>query len=227
MNILLAAATEAEISPTLQWLREAWGTGDGQRFYRAGINVEVVCTGVGLIHSTAALTRVLVGGPFHFAVQAGVAGAYNRALQLGEVVSVREEVLGDLGAEDGDKFLDVFDLGLAREDDFPFTGGRLLRLPGEGAPAVFFSELKEVVGLTANTVSGRTSTIEARSKRWRPDVETMEGAPFHYCCLQAGIPFAQLRAISNYVEPRNRENWKMGEAIAALNARLIRCLQSL
>jgi futalosine hydrolase len=49
----------------------------------------------------------------------------------------------------------------------------------------------------------------------------MEGAAFMQICLTEKIPFAELRAISNYVEPRNRENWKMKEAIENLNTVLI------
>jgi futalosine hydrolase len=45
----------------------------------------------------------------------------------------------------------------------------------------------------------------------------MEGAAFHYVCLQEGMPFAQVRSISNYVEPRNRSAWKIKEAVIALN----------
>lgn len=44
----------------------------------------------------------------------------------------------------------------------------------------------------------------------------MEGAAFFYACLSAGVPCAQVRAVSNYVERRNRAAWKLGDAIAAL-----------
>jgi futalosine hydrolase len=49
----------------------------------------------------------------------------------------------------------------------------------------------------------------------------MEGAALHYVCLQMNRPFLQIRAISNYVTPRNRAAWKIGEAVMALNAQLI------
>jgi futalosine hydrolase len=45
----------------------------------------------------------------------------------------------------------------------------------------------------------------------------MEGAAVFYACLYAGVPFAQVRSISNWVEPRNRANWKLDEAISNLN----------
>ena len=40
----------------------------------------------------------------------------------------------------------------------------------------------------------------------------MEGAAFMYACLVQGLPFAQVRAVSNVVERRNRGAWKMAEA---------------
>ena len=46
-------------------------------------------------------------------------------------------------------------------------------------------------------------------------------AAFFQTCLTEGVAFTQIRAISNFVEPRNRENWKMQEAIQNLNEVLI------
>jgi futalosine hydrolase len=45
----------------------------------------------------------------------------------------------------------------------------------------------------------------------------MEGAALHFVCLKNQIPFIQFRAISNRVEIRNRNSWKVQEALAALN----------
>jgi futalosine hydrolase len=38
------------------------------------------------------------------------------------------------------------------------------------------------------------------------------------------VPFAQIRAVSNLVERRNRDAWKMEEAIVNLNATALRFL---
>ena len=38
----------------------------------------------------------------------------------------------------------------------------------------------------------------------------MEGAAFMYACLIHGVPFAQVRAVSNIVERRNRERVEAG-----------------
>ena len=55
----------------------------------------------------------------------------------------------------------------------------------------------------------------------------MEGAAFHYLCLQEQVPFLQLRAISNHVGERNKANWKLKEAIHNLNEKLIGIIKEL
>jgi futalosine hydrolase len=55
----------------------------------------------------------------------------------------------------------------------------------------------------------------------------MEGAAFMYACLISGVPFAQVRAVSNIVERRNRAAWRMDEAIRALGAAAVRILDTL
>jgi futalosine hydrolase len=45
----------------------------------------------------------------------------------------------------------------------------------------------------------------------------MEGAAFHFVCLREEIPFMQIRVVSNYVEPRNKNSWNIPLAIANLN----------
>jgi 1,4-dihydroxy-6-naphthoate synthase len=56
---------------------------------------------------------------------------------------------------------------------------------------------------------------------WNPEVETMEGAAFFQGCLIENVPFRALRAISNRVEPRNREAWKLKEAVEAVQKELL------
>jgi futalosine hydrolase len=55
----------------------------------------------------------------------------------------------------------------------------------------------------------------------------MEGAAFMYACVLTGVPFAQVRAVSNLVERRNRDAWRMGEAIGNLGVVAMRILDTL
>jgi futalosine hydrolase len=84
-----------------------------------------------------------------------------------------------------------------------------------------------VNGITVNTVHGRDQSIAAVAARVSPQVESMEGAAFMYACLVNGQRFAQVRAVSNVVERRNREAWKLADAVASLGAVSLRMLNEL
>ena len=57
-------------------------------------------------------------------------------------------------------------------------------------------------------------------EKYNPDIETMEGATFFYICSRENIPFLALRAISNRVEPRNKEKWNIQLALDNLSEKL-------
>jgi len=57
-------------------------------------------------------------------------------------------------------------------------------------------------------------------RKFNPDIETMEGATFFYICSMENIPFLALRAISNRVEKRNRDNWNITLALKNLSEKL-------
>ena len=57
-------------------------------------------------------------------------------------------------------------------------------------------------------------------EKFGADIESMEGAAFHYVCLQQKIKFLQLRSISNVAGERDKTKWMMKEAINNLNIEL-------
>jgi futalosine hydrolase len=65
------------------------------------------------------------------------------------------------------------------------------------------------------------------SEKYHPDIETMEGAAFFYICSRENIPFLAVRAVSNRVEPRNKEKWNIPLAISNLSLKLKEVLMSL
>jgi futalosine hydrolase len=84
--------------------------------------------------------------------------------------------------------------------------------------------LPRVCGITVNTVHGSEATIAAVRQRCSPQVESMEGAAFAYACALAAVPYAQVRAVSNIVERRNRDAWRLDVAVSALNDAALRIL---
>ena len=72
--------------------------------------------------------------------------------------------------------------------------------------------------ITVNKVHGNEKTIQKVLIKYpNVKVESMEGAAVFYACEQEGMPCAQIRAISNYVERRNKASWQIDLAFKNLN----------
>ena len=184
----------------------------------------MLTTGVGMVATAAWCSRTLGGDAYDLALNLGICGSFDRALGLGTPVHVVSDCLAELGAEDGDAFISIHDLGLLGRDEFPFRDGRLMN---NAPPAnATLAQLTPVRGITVNTAHGREASIAAVAGRVAPQVESMEGAAFMYACLIAGVPFAQVRAVSNIVERRNRETWRMATAVEALGNTALAILES-
>jgi futalosine hydrolase len=204
MHILVVAATAPEIAPLQHSLALSPSHHD----------VEIVITGVGMVATAARTSSALARTTYDLALNLGVCGSFDRALSLGAVVHVVSDCMPELGAEDGDVFLTIGELGLLQGDAPPFTNGRLVN---RAVPAnSVLHTLPRVQGITINTVHGNERSIADTVRRFAPQVESMEGAGFMYACLIHEVPFAQVRAVSNVVERRNRSAWKIDVAIASV-----------
>jgi futalosine hydrolase len=192
---------------------------------RYGSRIVCICTGVGVPSTLYRLQQQwyrAVQKP-SLIVHAGIAGVYEDLYSLGTVVQIHEDTFADLGAEDSTgNWLSLNELGLDTWDTPPFVNGWLCNTHTHLAPT-----LGGVRAITVNTVSGTADTIGARWKRFGATLETMETAGLAYFCLSEGVPYLSVRGISNRVEPRNRDNWKMREAIGNLHTELVRLIDSL
>lgn len=196
MKTLVVTATAAEIAPIHAALR-------------ARRDIDVLVTGVGMVATAARCARRLAQGRCDFALNLGLCGSFDPALTPGVVVHVVTDRLSELGAEDGDAFLPIESLQLPSDHVV-----ENLQPPAN----VALGWLPKVTGITVNTAHGREATIAAVAARCRPQIESMEGAAFMYACRIADVPCAQVRAVSNMVERRNRAAWKIPEAVDALGA---------
>ena len=193
--------------------------------YRFGDHdVDVLTTGVGMIATAAWCSRTFAAEHYDLALNVGLCGSFNASLAAPDVVHVTSDRIAELGAEDGDDFLTIHQLQLLGENEFPFDSGMLVNANPPQLPPL--AALRSVTGITVNTVHGNERTIAAIRDRFDPDVESMEGAAFMYASLVAGVPFAQVRAVSNAVVRRNRNEWKIDEAVRALAEQSVKLVES-
>lgn len=223
MKLLIVAATPFEILPLEQHLKNVFVPHGQTQFQYGRLNVTLLVTGAGLTATAFALGRALAAQRYNLVINAGICGALDRSLPIGEVVQVVSEVFADMGAEEADgSFTDAFGIGLLGPDQPPFKSGMLLN---EGGSTYDF--LPKVAGISVNKVHGAEQSIAALQQRLPAQIESMEGAAFFYACLMSDMPFLEIRAVSNYVEPRNKDNWNIPLAIDRLNEVLVQMVSGL
>jgi futalosine hydrolase len=207
MQILVIAATDHEIEP----------------FQGFNNQVDVLITGVGVPSTIYHLQKRLQQMDYDLIIQAGIAGSFNTTIPLGKVVMAKQDCFADLGIEEKGNFTPVFNTPLADKDEFPFANGWLVNSNKELAK----SDLQSVKAITVNKVSDNELQKNQFINIFKAEIETMEGAALHYVCLLEGIPFLQIRSISNYVGERDKTKWKLKEAIENLNKELITLINGL
>lgn len=198
MKILLVAATPVELESIQRLLEKE----------QSAHEVTFLVTGVGMIATTFSLTKELVSNSYDLAINLGIAGAFDRTIALGEVVEVVQDQFLEEIVEDGDELKTYEEIGLRGSNEYPFIDG-VLHSTSRTTHSAFIG----VKGITVNTVHGNKRSIKSIVKRLNPQIESMEGAAFFYVCNQFKTATVQIRAISNYVEKRNRDAWQIELAL--------------
>jgi futalosine hydrolase len=172
----------------------------------SGAEVELLVGGVGPATVAAATAGALSG--VDLVLSAGIGGGF-APLQPGDVAVASTIVFADLGAETAEGFVPVSQLGFGGEryDVAPKLGVELADRTGGHLGTV----------LTVATVTGTAATAAALAQRF-PDAvaEGMEGAGVAAAGALRGVPFGELRAISNVVGPRDRNAWQIPLALQSL-----------
>jgi futalosine hydrolase len=174
----------------------------------AAPSADIVVSGAGPAAAAAATSAALASAQYDLVVSVGIAGGF-APMQLGSVAVASESVFADLGVETADGFVPASTIGFG-VDHFPV------------APRLSV-ELTDVTGghlgtiLTVATVTGTAASADELQRRY-PDAiaEAMEGAGVAAAASLHRVAFAEVRAISNTVGPRNRADWDIPGALAAL-----------
>lgn len=161
---------------------------------------EVLVCGVGKTGAAAATAARLARGGVRGVVSFGVAGAYpGEGLDIADVVVATEVGVLDEGLETGERFVPFARAGM------PVAGAGwttcdLSLLPGAHAPP----QGHRVVHGRIATVSVCAGSARLAAERAASGAlaESMEGAAVAYAATLHGLPFAEVRGISNLCGPR-------------------------
>lgn len=226
MKILIVSATLAEIQAFANNLKIV--VDETQNTYNikyAAHEITILITGVGMV-PTAYHLGCINKKDFDIALNVGIAGSFKKDLVIGELVNVTTDCFAEMGADYGDKFVPLHNLDFASDlsESFITKNGEIRNNTLTGNSII--NNIKKTRGITVNTINGEAGRIKKITELFAPDIESMEGAAFLYSCLKKKLPCFQLRTISNYIEPRNLNNWNIPMAISLLNKRLIEIIDA-
>lgn len=215
-KVLIVAATKLEIEPLLQHYNFNV-TGEGLFAALSCDDISVLITGVGMVNTAFQMGRYS-NHAFDYVMNLGIAGAFNRSLKIGDVVIVAEDTIAEMGAEDGTGFIKYLDLNLGGTNEY--KNDSKLKNPHLGG-------LNLVKAITVNKVHGNEASIKKIVELFNPDIESMEGAAFMRACTNMSANCMQLRAISNFVEKRDKSKWNITLAVKNLNTVAIDFIRAL
>jgi futalosine hydrolase len=199
-RILVVTAVEPERQAVLR------GLGTAGIDHDSAVVVEV--GGVGSAAVAATTARLLALEPFDAVLSAGIGGGIG--VPVGGTAIATSSVAADLGADSPDGFLSLDRLGF----------GTAVLAADPCLVAALTTGLPHAVAgpvLTVSTVTGTLAGTRDLTAR-HPDAvaEAMEGFGVATAATQAGLPFGELRTISNPVGPRDRAAWRIGDALEGL-----------
>lgn len=201
-SILISAATERELEAVKNLA------------YTENTEIDFLLTGLGSAITVYSLMKYLRKHRPDYIINIGIAGSFGLHYPVGDTLVVEVDTFADLGIEGPAGFTTVWEDGLVAPNEFPFENGFIYCDPR--VSELLQSDIKMVKGITVNTVSGDDSTIKGYIDKYKPDIETMEVAGALYVGRMESIPVIALRSVSNFVEPRKKENWDIEKALEAL-----------
>lgn len=215
-NILITAATGLEV-PDLLPGRHKTATGSAGTILRASdsARVDLLITGPGIHATTYHLTRQLARNRYDLVMNVGICGSLDPAVKPVRLVRITSDAFADFGAEDGSDFLDAFQLGLENPNRYPYRKGRI-RDSFSGKLSCLLPLLR-MDGITVNKAHGSATSARRARERFGKVAESMEGAAVFYTSRMEHTDCIQVRAVSNLVEKRRRDQWKIKEAVDALS----------
>lgn len=177
-----------------------------------GMRVRV--SGIGAVNAALETQLGILERKPDLVLSLGIAGAYpNGGAATGDVVVSSQMIYAGLGAMDGNKFLNLEELG------FPILENTFNTIKAAPQTTEFVRLTGAKLGaiLTLETVTGSDArALELEQLYPNAIAESMEGAGVAHAALKHGIPTLEIRGISNMVGVRDRSRWRIGAALAAL-----------
>jgi len=238
--VLTATETEAEPLREALIMEESHTLATKRLYVAAPVVLGVTgCDKANAAHLLTCLLQAMLPPP-ELVLQVGIAGAFTEggpgaSVQVGDVVIATNETYADTGSSSPAGWLSAAELGLpiARSGDTELGGVFPLDLSlaeaardviaaaasvaERGAVEALQARPNVLLGpcVTSSCATGLRADGQLVACRWGALAESMEGAAAAHVSALYGVPFLEIRGISNLVTDRDRDSWEVERAVAA------------
>lgn len=220
--LIIATATDKEMDAALGFAgAPAVKQGEDVEFELNGRKLLLAVTGVGLVNAALTAGRLLGRPDVEGVVAFGIAGAYNVGdFPLASICYAWQEVWPEYGLLDEDGGVDAKAIGFPQGHiDGQPVWNKVQLNPVNDAEKMDLS-LDEgwarASSISLSSVTGTADRAGWLETRYTGDIENMEGFALALGARRMGIPFLEMRAISNLVGSRYAEDWDVKGALKAL-----------
>ena len=199
----------------------------------AGKRVFFGVSGIGKTNAAHAATVLIEKFSPSCIVSFGIGGSYiSSGLRVGDIAVAEKEVYADEGVllKDGLHSFEITGIPLLKVrgrkyfNEFP-ADRRLSRLALKASGTV--AHCKSGVFLTVSACTGTGKRAGELAEKFVPICENMEGAAVAHICRIYGIPFVEVRGISNIVEDRDMKKWDIELASENCQKAVLQFLEAL
>lgn len=206
-RILIMTAVAAERDAILQGLNSNQNLNHNRK-------IDVLIAGVGPVAAAASTAKALAAKEYGRVISTGIGGGFPGRAEVGTLVVASEIASADLGVETLEGFCSFDELGFG-STRIPVDANLVNRMTGVLQEA----KLPYTIGpiITVSTATGTAATTEEMLKRVPgAAAEGMEGYGVALAAHIFGVPALEIRSISNRVGPRDRNAWRIKEALDVL-----------
>jgi futalosine hydrolase len=175
--------------------------------------VHVVVGGVGPVAAAVSTMAALADFPeVSLVVSAGIAGGFRGRIEVCDVAVANRVTFADIGARTDAGLLTLDQMGLHQDSSYLASDSDIVKRLARTSPRIVTGEI-----LTLACMTGMDDDARRLAARHPHAIaEAMEGFGVAAAANRAGVPFAEIRAISNVIGKRDPSTWNMRGAFDAL-----------
>ncbi len=223
-SLIIIAAVRGEVSKIIEQIEIPVISSVGRREIISGylkeMPVRVLITGPGIANTVQSLSAAIENQMPSLIIQTGCAGAFKESgLQIGDIGIAAEENDVHLGIEPENRTfkLDELPFPVIELENLKITNSYPLNQKLVNSDFDIVKEDFDKKGIQVKkgpfvTVSRITATDKRAEELFEifgAYMESMEGSGAAHTAIHYDIPFLEIRAASNFVGKRNRDEWNL------------------